>query len=105
VHNEISVPNNIKKTVPKGELKHKKEKIVAKYKIKLVILGDTDVGKTNLINQFIYGKPSHNIIPTISVDFLTKTMKMEDDSYIKAAIYDTPGNDRMNKAVLQYFNI
>jgi small GTP-binding protein len=63
------------------------------YIIKLVILGDTAVGKTNLLLRFsdeAY-KPTH--MPTIGVDFKIKILNIN-GSKVKCQIWDTAGQER-----------
>jgi small GTP-binding protein len=63
------------------------------YLFKFVILGDSAVGKTNLILRFTDEdyKPSH--IPTIGVDFKIKTMNLDGKS-VKLQLWDTAGQER-----------
>jgi GTPase SAR1 family protein len=44
------------------------------YTTKVVFLGDLAVGKTSIINYFMYGKANPDHHPTIGVDMLSKTM-------------------------------
>lgn len=47
-------------------------------KYKLVFLGDQAVGKTSIITRFMYDKFDNNYQATIGIDFLSKTMYLED---------------------------
>lgn len=60
------------------------------YLFKFVILGDSAVGKTNLLLRFTDAeyKPSH--IPTIGVDFKIKIMQI-DGKNAKLQLWDTAG--------------
>ncbi|CAN1188531.1 Ras-related protein RABH1e [Linum perenne] len=49
---------------------------LAKYK--LVFLGDQSVGKTSVITRFMYDKFDNTYQATIGIDFLSKTMYLED---------------------------
>ncbi|KIZ01183.1 Rab6/RabH-family small GTPase [Monoraphidium neglectum] len=49
---------------------------LAKYK--LVFLGDQSVGKTSIITRFMYDKFDNTYQATIGIDFLSKTMYLED---------------------------
>ena len=49
---------------------------MAKYK--LVFLGDQSVGKTSIITRFMYDKFDSTYQATIGIDFLSKTMYLED---------------------------
>ena len=72
---------------------------VKKYKI--VFLGDLGVGKTSIINQFMYGTfdPIHQ--PTIGIDFLSKPMYL-DDRTIRLQLWDTAGQERFRSLIPGY---
>jgi small GTP-binding protein len=63
------------------------------YIFKLVILGDSAVGKTNMLLRFTDTdyKPSH--IPTIGVDFKIKIINI-DGKAVKMQLWDTAGQER-----------
>ncbi|CAN8328588.1 unnamed protein product [Cochlearia groenlandica] len=52
--------------------------VSALAKFKLVFLGDQSVGKTSIITRFMYDKFDTTYQPTIGIDFLSKTMYLED---------------------------
>lgn len=70
-------------------------------KFKIVFLGDLSVGKTSIINQFMYGTfdPVHQ--PTIGIDFLSKTMYL-DDRTIRLQLWDTAGQERFRSLIPGY---
>ena len=70
-------------------------------KFKIVFLGDLSVGKTSIINQFMYGTfdPLHQ--PTIGIDFLSKTMYLEDRT-IRLQLWDTAGQERFRSLIPGY---
>jgi Ras-related protein Rab-6A len=72
---------------------------VAKYKI--VLLGDLAVGKTSIINQFMYGTFDHVHQPTIGIDFLSQTMYL-DDRTIRLQLWDTAGQERFRALIPSY---
>ena len=43
------------------------------FKLKIVVVGDSGVGKTNLIKRFITNEFSENFKATIGVEFMSKT--------------------------------
>lgn len=45
---------------------------------KVIILGDSGVGKTSLMNQFVNKKFSNQYKATIGADFLTKDVVVDD---------------------------
>lgn len=46
--------------------------------LKVIILGDSGVGKTSLMNQYVNRKFSNQYKATIGADFLTKEVQVED---------------------------
>jgi Ras-related protein Rab-7A len=56
--------------------------------LKIVVLGDSGVGKTNLISQFALKKFSGQYKSTIGADFLTHKVVL-DDNLIVMQIWDT----------------
>jgi len=63
--------------------------------IKVVFLGDTGVGKTCIINQFIGHTFNPNIISTLSAQYISKTIDFEVfNKSIKFEIWDTAGHER-----------
>ena len=56
------------------------------YLFKIVLLGDTNVGKTQLFNQFVMNKFQENSQATIGVEFKNKTLLI-DGKYFKV-IFD-----------------
>lgn len=72
------------------------------YIIKLVILGDTAVGKTNLLLRFTDAsyKPTH--LPTIGVDFKVKIMDVN-GRRVKCQLWDTAGQERFRTITETYY--
>ncbi len=61
-----------------------------KVLLKVIILGDSGVGKTSLMNQYVNKKFSNQYKATIGADFLTKEI-MVDDRLVTMQIWDTAG--------------
>jgi small GTP-binding protein len=60
---------------------------------KLILLGDSSVGKTSLINRFCNSKFEESCSATIGVDTKTKYIKYNDKK-IELEIWDTAGEER-----------
>lgn len=65
------------------------------YLFKICLIGDSDVGKTTLVNKYINNVFDQNINNTIGVDFHTKTQNIYDKD-IKLQIWDISGDYRFN---------
>ena len=62
--------------------------------LKLSFIGQSRVGKTSLINQYIKKKFSTSYILTIGADQVTKIITLENGKKIKINIWDTAGQER-----------
>ena len=60
------------------------------YLLKVVIIGDSGVGKTNLLYRFTKNKFNIDSRATIGVDFSAKNMKVN-DLVVKTQFWDTAG--------------
>ncbi|OMJ94337.1 hypothetical protein SteCoe_2539 [Stentor coeruleus] len=70
-------------------------------KYKLVFLGDIYVGKTSIINQFMYENFDTNYQATIGIDFLSKTLTIGDKS-MRLQLWDTAGQERFRSLIPNY---
>jgi len=64
-----------------------------KVLLKVIILGDSGVGKTSLMNQYVNQKFNKQYKATIGADFLTKEITI-DDKAVTLQIWDTAGQER-----------
>jgi len=69
---------------------------------KLVLLGDTAVGKSSLVLQFVKGLFVEYQDSTIGAAFLTKTVVVGDTS-VKFEIWDTAGQERYHSLAPMYY--
>jgi len=63
------------------------------YLFKAVLIGDSGVGKTNLISRFAKDEFRLDSKPTIGVEFAYRNIKVM-EKLIKAQIWDTAGQER-----------
>ncbi|OMJ77971.1 hypothetical protein SteCoe_22330 [Stentor coeruleus] len=70
-------------------------------KFKLVFLGDIYVGKTSIINQFMYETFDNNYQATIGIDFLSKTIHIGDRP-MRLQLWDTAGQERFRSLIPNY---
>ncbi|KAL0007454.1 hypothetical protein SO802_008956, partial [Lithocarpus litseifolius] len=68
---------------------------------KLVFLGDQSVGKTSIITRFVYDKFYNTYQATIGIDFLSKTMYLEDRT-VRLQLWDTAGQERFRSLIPSY---
>ena len=62
--------------------------------VKVVLLGESGVGKTSIINQFTYHKFDPDCISNISAQFVAKTIEYQGYGTIKYDLWDTAGQER-----------
>ena len=72
------------------------------YLFKLIIVGDTNVGKTNIMSKYIKNQFDFNSKSTIGVEFGTK-IKTVEKKKIKAQIWDTAGQERYKSITSAYY--
>ncbi|ORZ30071.1 ras-related protein rab-6A-like protein [Catenaria anguillulae PL171] len=70
-------------------------------KFKLVFLGEQSVGKTSLITRFMYDTFDSAYQATIGIDFLAKTMYLEDRT-VRLQLWDTAGQERFRSLIPSY---
>ncbi|MED6204129.1 hypothetical protein PIB30_006195 [Stylosanthes scabra] len=74
--------------------------------LKVIILGDSGVGKTSLMNQYplVFGslKFSNQYKATIGADFLTKEVQFEDRLFT-LQIWDTAGQERFQSLGVAFY--
>jgi len=73
-----------------------------KVLLKVIILGDSGVGKTSLMNQYVNRKFSNQYKATIGADFLTKEV-MVDDRMVTMQIWDTAGQERFQSLGVAFY--
>ncbi|KAJ5496756.1 hypothetical protein N7463_008743 [Penicillium fimorum] len=73
-----------------------------KVLLKVIILGDSGVGKTSLMNQYVNKKFSGSYKATIGADFLTKEV-LVDDRLVTMQIWDTAGQERFQSLGVAFY--
>ncbi|KAG6376273.1 GTP binding protein [Boletus reticuloceps] len=68
---------------------------------KIVLLGDQSVGKTSLITRFMYDTFDNTYQATIGIDFLSKTLYLEDRT-VRLQLWDTAGQERFRSLIPSY---
>ncbi|KAG6603235.1 Ras-related protein RABA4d [Cucurbita argyrosperma subsp. argyrosperma] len=72
------------------------------YVFKVVLIGDSAVGKTQLLARFSRDEFSVDSKATIGVEFQTKTLVI-DQKTVKAQIWDTAGQERYRAVTSAYY--
>ncbi|KAJ8774351.1 hypothetical protein K2173_011600 [Erythroxylum novogranatense] len=72
------------------------------YLFKIVIIGDSAVGKSNLLSRFARNEFNPHSKATIGVEFQTQIMDI-DGKEVKAQIWDTAGQERFRAVTSAYY--
>ncbi len=75
---------------------------IPEQKIRIVLVGDSHVGKTSILSMFADNNFMHSHIPTIGVDFRFRKIKVENQT-VKLQIWDTAGHERFNSITNSYY--
>lgn len=70
---------------------------------KIILLGDTAVGKSNLLLRFTRNSFFTDNKPTIGVEFFSKTVQIQNNKLVKAQIWDTAGQERYQFIASSYY--
>ncbi|GAV70758.1 Ras domain-containing protein [Cephalotus follicularis] len=72
------------------------------YLFKIVLIGDSAVGKSNLLSRFACNEFDSNSKATIGVEFQTQVVEI-DGKEVKAQIWDTAGQERFRAVTSAYY--
>lgn len=72
------------------------------YLFKVVIIGDSAVGKSNLLSRYARNEFNMNSKATIGVEFQTQSMEINGKE-VKAQIWDTAGQERFRAVTSAYY--
>ncbi|XP_055371742.1 ras-related protein rab7 [Condylostylus longicornis] len=70
--------------------------------LKVIILGDSSVGKTSLMNQYVSKRFTNSYKATIGADFCTKEVVV-DDRVVTMQIWDTAGQERFQSLGVAFY--
>ena len=69
---------------------------------KVVLIGDTSVGKTNILSKYLSNEFDPDSKATVGVEFGTKDFKIE-NNIVKVQIWDTAGQERYRSITNAYY--
>jgi len=70
--------------------------------VKVLIIGDSSVGKSSLLGRYADNKFASNIHPTIGMDFKVKMLE-HNGRRVKLQIWDSAGQERFQTITQQYY--
>lgn len=69
---------------------------------KILILGESKVGKSSILNQFTEKSFTENLPPTLGIDYKITKMNI-DDTDVKLQIWDTAGQERFRSITESFY--
>ncbi|KAK8822703.1 Rab11 family GTPase [Blastocystis sp. ATCC 50177/Nand II] len=72
------------------------------YLFKIVVIGDSSVGKTNILSRYTKDEFNIDSKATVGVEFASKCVRI-DNKIIKAQIWDTAGQERYRAITSAYY--
>ena len=72
------------------------------FLFKLILIGDSSVGKSNILLQYLKGQFDPNSKATVGVEFGTKNIEINNKK-IKIQIWDTAGQERYRSITSAYY--
>ena len=72
------------------------------YLFKVVLVGDSGVGKSNMLLRFTKGQFTQDQHTTIGVEYATKSIRVH-DTLVRAQIWDTAGQERYRAIISAYY--
>ena len=74
-----------------------------KVLLKLIMIGDSGVGKSTIMNNYIYGPHHRKYKNTIGADFLTKELRLDDGTLVIIQLWDTAGSERFQTLGVAFY--
>ena len=86
-----------------NDLEYSLEEEAYDEKIKIMLIGDSNVGKTSIVKRYCKNQFNESYISSIGIDFETKYIKVGEKT-INLQIWDTAGQERYKVISKNYYN-
>ncbi|UJR36196.1 hypothetical protein I4U23_028929 [Adineta vaga] len=73
------------------------------YQFRLIVVGDSTVGKSSLLRSFCDGVFSQDPDPTVGVDFNVRIVEVKPGVKVKLQLWDTAGQERFRSITRAYY--
>ena len=72
---------------------------IFEFQFRVILIGDSTVGKSSLLRHFTDGTFAEVSDPTVGVDFFARLVDMHDGKKMKLQLWDTAGQERFRCVV------
>lgn len=73
--------------------------------LKVMVVGDSEVGKTSLVQRLVNKSFSAHSVPTVGVDFQISSRRCEHNCTVRIQLWDAAGQDRYRTIISSYYRI
>ena len=70
---------------------------------KVVIIGDSGVGKTAIMNRYLFDKYDPESMPTLGSSMQSRQVEVPGEGTIKLTLWDTAGQEKFKSLTRMYF--
>ena len=95
--------NFIQPIIYKEENDNNENNKIIEYTFKIILLGDSLVGKTSFVNRFISNK-FENYQCSINIQNYEKKLKIDNSTFVNLIIWDTIGQEKFRSLTKQYYH-
>ena len=72
------------------------------YLLKYIMIGDTAVGKTNLLSRYVHSQFKQEYLSTVGVDFCSKIVQIRNKTF-KIQMWDLSGKENFRPMIRTYY--
>lgn len=73
------------------------------YQFRVILIGDSTVGKSSLLKYFTEGKIAEISDPTVGVDFYARMVELRPNFRVKLQLWDTAGQEKFRSITRSYY--
>ena len=100
LNNNNKTLNEKNSYLPSSKKKEKKIKITP---LKIILIGESSVGKTSIIKRYIDNKFNNDCKSTISASIEKKLYRIDNDNILELNIWDTAGEEKYRTVTKQFY--
>jgi len=99
---EVLDKENIIKNKNK-DLNNKNNQEIKNIEFEVILVGESNVGKTSIFKKFIDDTFSDTLACTINIDYRVKSIKINENLIVDLKIYDTAGQEKFKALTKKYY--